>query len=289
MIRSHEGVGKVKRMKLHPPLIAKGSVRTVLFLICYVLLIIATGAVLAYVAPAGVGALPTYVLPVLLNFMVSLLLVFAATTLFDRKPFTVNGWQWKGYGNERLVGVLAATTVAGSVASILWAMRLAQWFPAAADWPSHLGALLLLVAVAVGEELVFRGYLLRNLMDSFSKEAALFASAIVFALFHSLNPDFSLTAFLNIFIAGVLLGVNFIFTRNLWFGIFLHLAWNWLQGPLLGFAVSGLDLPSMLELNSTASVILSGGRFGLEGSWLTLLLLSGVTAILYVSFRRRYQ
>jgi membrane protease YdiL (CAAX protease family) len=146
-----------------------------------------------------------------------------------------------------------------------------------------------MLLVSFAEELVFRGYVLNNLMQSVPKEAALFTSAILFAIFHSLNPNFNLIAFINIFIAGMLLGVNYIYTRNLWFAIFFHFTWNFFQGPILGFEVSGLSLPSLLDQNLRGSILLTGGEFGLEASWLTTFATSLMAIALFFLFQRKYE
>jgi membrane protease YdiL (CAAX protease family) len=79
------------------------------------------------------------------------------------------------------------------------------------------GSLLLgvavMIVVAFVEELLFRGYLLNNLLQSVNKWGALSITAALFSLFHGSNPDISLFAVVNIFLAGILLGVNYIFTR----------------------------------------------------------------------------
>ena len=103
-------------------------------------------------------------------------------------------------------------------------MQLLDWMPGDISFFSLLSSFLLMALVAFTEELVFRGYLLNNLMQSINKKTALFASAFIFAAAHSFNPAFNQTALINILLAGLLLGINYIFTRNLWFGILLHLS-----------------------------------------------------------------
>ena len=99
---------------------------------------------------------------------------------------------------------------------------------------------------------------------------------------------FNLIAFINIFIAGVLLGINYIYTKNLWFAIFFHFSWNFFQGPVLGFQVSGIELPTLLQQNSNGSILLTGGKFGLEASWLVTIAMSLTVLILYFIFQKKY-
>lgn len=90
---------------------------------------------------------------------------------------------------------------------------------------------ILMLLVALTEEIAFRGFVLGHLLAAgVNRFVALFLSSALFSLMHIFNPNFSLIAFLNILLAGILIGSTYIYTRNLWFAIALHLFWNWLQG-----------------------------------------------------------
>jgi hypothetical protein len=143
--------------------------------------------------------------------------------------------------------------------------------------------------IAFSEELVFRGYILDNLMESFSnKWVALIISSVLFAAFHFTGPGIHTLAFLNLFLAGLLLGVNFLYTRNLWFSFFFHLSWNFFQGPILGFRVSGLVFPSLLQTETKGDLFITGGDFGLEGSILTTLTAFIAFFVIAWAFERKY-
>jgi hypothetical protein len=83
--------------------------------------------------------------------------------------------------------------------------------------------------VAVVEETLFRGYVLKNFMESFNKYAALIISSGLFSSMHYFNLDFDLFSFFSLFLAGILFGISYIYTKNLWFPIALHLSWNLFQ------------------------------------------------------------
>jgi energy-coupling factor transporter transmembrane protein EcfT len=148
---------------------------------------------------------------------------------------------------------------------------------------------LFLVAVALIEELMFRGYLLNNLMHSLNKWLALLITAILFTLAHTDNPGVTILPVLNVFVAGVLLGINYIYTKNLWFSIFFHFIWNVFQGPVLGYDVSGIELQSLLQQNMEGPALLTGGAFGFEGSILCLALILLFTAWFAYAFSKRYK
>ncbi len=126
-------------------------------------------------------------------------------------------------------------------------------------------SILIYVIVAIVEEVLFRGYILRNLMLSFNKYIALVVSSILFSAIHGFNPNIDLMGFTDLFLAGILLGISYTFTKNLWFPIALHFSWNLTQA-FLGFNVSGQDVYSIIEFKITENNLLNGGDFGFEGS-----------------------
>lgn len=153
--------------------------------------------------------------------------------------------------------------------------------------PIHfIGTFIMFIGVAIGEETCFRGYILSNLMDSMNKYVALFVSAILFSVPHLINPHPSVMSFLGVLFAGLLLGAAFIYTRNLWFPIGIHLSWNFFQA-MVGFNVSGTENPSYLILKYPEYNIINGGEFGFESSLVCLVLLALATAVVLYRCRRR--
>jgi uncharacterized protein len=140
---------------------------------------------------------------------------------------------------------------------------------------------------AMNEEIVFRGYILNNIMEKNNPYLALFISSLLFALLHTGNPNMTLIAFINLILAGLLLGIYYIHKKNLWFPFGMHLAWNFFQGPVLGFQVSGLKIKSMTQLSDTAPEWLTGGKFGFEGSILLTALMMVLVVLLHLIYREK--
>lgn len=70
--------------------------------------------------------------------------------------------------------------------------------------------------VAVTEELALRGFVLeRMLQGGINKFWALFFSSVLFSLIHIGNPNFNFLSFINILLAGVLLGSSYIYPQPL--------------------------------------------------------------------------
>ena len=147
--------------------------------------------------------------------------------------------------------------------------------------------ILFCVLVAFSEELLMRGYILTNLMGSMNRYQALAVSSCLFSVMHMGNADYGWFAAIELFFAGLLLGLSFIYTRNLWFPIALHFSWNFFQGPVFGFNVSGRHLTSVINHVRMHDNIWNGGAFGFEGSLLSLMFqVVGITLI-YFLFRKR--
>lgn len=134
--------------------------------------------------------------------------------------------------------------------------------------------------VAIMEESLLRGYVLKNFMISFNKYIALIVSSLLFAIMHGANPNIDSFALLNLFLAGLLLGISYIYTKNLWFPIALHLSWNLFQ-TLVGFNVSGQDVYSIIEFSMFDKNRINGGDFGFEGSILAVITM--ITLTIYIN------
>ena len=83
---------------------------------------------------------------------------------------------------------------------------------------------------------------------------------------HFGNPNTNWVGLLNIFLAGMMLGLFFLKYRNIWFITGLHAGWNWIQSVVFDFNVSGFDVKSTINFNPYGNELISGGAFGFEGS-----------------------
>jgi membrane protease YdiL (CAAX protease family) len=125
----------------------------------------------------------------------------------------------------------------------------------------------LLIFGAVFEEVVFRSLLLSGLVVVLGhrKWLAILISAAVFGLVHLGNPGANyVTAFGNA-LGGVIYGLAFLGGKNIWLPLGLHFSWNFSQGPLLGFPVSGEDFGGLIAQEHIGPTLLTGGAYGPEG------------------------
>lgn len=145
-----------------------------------------------------------------------------------------------------------------------------------------------IAAGAFIEELVFRLLLLRLLERSFGTAWALLISSVLFGLAHLGNagatPLVALALGLEL---GLLFGAAYLATRTLWLCAATHLAWNFMQGPVFGIAVSGQTGDTWLQGRLAGPAWLTGGAFGAEGSIVSVGLCLVAAAILMAFAHRR--
>lgn len=234
------------------------------------------------------GCLPSLFLERLL-MLVGYLSAAVLVLRWRNLPLSLLGMSLKGRGKDLLAGLGVAMllyAVGFGTSLLMGIVEIAsvQWVPR-----DLLGTLLFFLLVAVTEEVMLRGFVLGQMLSAgMNRFVALFLSSALFSAMHLFNPNFALLPFVNILLAGCLLGASFLYTRNLCFPVVLHWFWNWLQGPVLGYEVSGMDSgETLLTLRLTGSDLLTGGSFGFEGSLLcTVLLVVGTLAIVGYYERR---
>jgi membrane protease YdiL (CAAX protease family) len=152
---------------------------------------------------------------------------------------------------------------------------------------SILTMLLLFGLVSWQEELVSRGYWLQNLSEGLNRSLGVLLSSAVFALVHVLNPNVSWIAFLGLFLSGLFLAYGYLRTKQLWLPIGLHLGWNFFEGTVFGFPVSGQYSYQLIRQSTSGPELITGGAFGPEGGLILLpILLLGTAGIYWYTLNR---
>ena len=167
-------------------------------------------------------------------------------------------------GKGLLLGVVYFGIVVGVIA-LLGCYRITG---AHFNAPAQISGFLIFLGVAVFEEIVFRGIIFRLIDERWNTAAALIVSSLIFGAAHLLNPGADWWSAIAIAIeAGLLLGAAYKCTGTLWFPIGIHWAWNYVQGYILGFSVSGTPVATKLfSPIITGPDLVTGGIFGAEAS-----------------------
>jgi hypothetical protein len=145
--------------------------------------------------------------------------------------------------------------------------------------------LITLAAAALVEEVAFRGYAFRRLIEAIGPVVATIVMSLLFGLVHLLNPSATWTSTVVTMLAGLLLSVAWLRTRGLWLGWGIHFGWNASMGILFGLPISGINsFSSIVETRTIGHPGLTGGNYGPEGAAFTaIVLLVGIVILVRIT------
>jgi uncharacterized protein len=223
-------------------------------------------------------------------FLFALLATWACTRL-RKEPLSSVGFRLdQRWFKEMVVGTLSGVGMALAVVGMICAIGGVRF---ELDSSRSVGALLVglytFLFVALFEETLFRGFIFQRLLDGVGIWPAQIALATLFAVGHWGSPGMQgtteIVAFADLFLAAVLFGLAYLRTRSLALPIGLHLGWNWTQGHVLGFGVSGYDFAGWLHpVFQGKAEWLTGGAFGPESS-----IFSPLVTLLMIVFLWRWR
>ncbi len=236
--------------------------------------------------------------------LITLVAIFGSVMLagfvFDRRKFrdfgfVMNKNWWRDFAFGLFLGAVLMMIIFG-IEYALGFVEVREHF--AVSNPKYPFVVLILAQVVsftfvgIQEEVLSRGYHLKNLSEGLNtfkkispKTAVILSTLIssaVFGLMHITNPNASFISSFNIFIAGFMLAAGFLFTRQLAIPIGLHISWNFFQGNVFGFPVSGTNsnATSFLAIRQSGPDWFTGGAFGPEAGVIGLLMMAvGLVAI----------
>lgn len=123
------------------------------------------------------------------------------------------------------------------------------------------------------EEALTRGFLFVGIARKVNILAAIFISAIFFSVMHLGNEGIAALPLIDLFVFGVFAALVMLKTKNIWLVSGFHAAWNCFQGNVFAFPVSGTDVGNaFIYVTTHGPTWLSGGKFGVEGSVVSILI-----------------
>lgn len=242
-----------------------------------------------YVFSQGAMVIPDLIAKDIVILLASVLLMalfILWTRLFEKQ------WRWdlftNGAGRHLTAGLLTGFVFFAAVSGIMFISGCYKAEYAAPDWSLIFTNFCFYFLVACGEEVIFRGILFRMIDERFNFWWALAVSALVFGFVHLMNSNATIWSSIAISIeAGILLGAAFKYAKSLWLPIGIHWAWNFTQGNVFGFEVSGHEKEiSIFNSSVSGPDLITGGAFGPEASIIAVILGSAISALFILKILR---
>ncbi len=231
---------------------------------------------ISYYLPVGLSAtgLLGFLIPQFVLLTLAVFVGWLCGKYLEGLPFRALGaWFTKNWLKDLGLGLLfgAASIGLAALVTLIFGVTTFQ-FNAMAGSAAILSTLAVSLGVfafgAAAEEALFRGYILQTFARANLVLFAVFLTSLLFAFTHTSNPSANYLSFINTALAGLWFGAAYLKTRTLWFATGLHLAWNWVQGAILGISVSGINeitVAPLLQPANVGSTVLTGGDYGIEG------------------------
>lgn len=233
----------------------------------------------------------------LFSFAFISLLVFFRVKVIEKRSFSSIGFNKNNWLKKYSLGFLIGLAMMSIIVLILFPFGYitVEKNPIQPVGISAIASVLVIlfgwIIQGATEEIVTRGWLLNVLSTKYNIGVGLLISSTLFGLMRLTNPNVNYIAVINIILVGLFYGLYVIKTNDLWAVCGMHSAWNFAQGNIFGFKVSGLDVSvgSLIDLNLVGSDFVTGGIFGPEaGITATFILLASIGILLFIDKKRYF-
>lgn len=240
-----------------------------------------------------------------LSWMIIVLSLIIAGKFLDRRSFKSYGFAldrawWLDMGFGLALGALLMAVIFGVEYALGWVTVTPTLEPnQPLFWEDMFFYLLLFISVGIQEEVMSRGYWLRNIAEGLNfrrigPRVALWISyaisSSIFGLLHFGNPNSSWVSTVNLILAGLFLGLPYLLTGELAISIGLHITWNFFQGNVFGFPVSGMRTgTTIITIQQSGPELWTGGAFGPEAGLIGIaaIFLGSLLILLWVKSTRQ--
>ena len=245
-----------------------------------------TGPIMALLK--DVPGLPKNTIGTGLAYIVLTLATWVVLRFVDKRPFHSVGLSFKAnWGKELFQGLLFGSSMMSLIYLIEYSsgMVVIEFRDLTMDQSMviFISSFCLYVIVGYGEELMFRGYLFQAFAEGTNTLIATLTLSLLFAAAHMGNPNVSVFGIVNVGLAGMWLSLAYIKTKALWLPIGLHISWNFFQGFVYSYPVSGTTSPNSQIGTAVVSgpEWITGGTFGPEGGILATIMLILCSVLIY--------
>jgi len=233
-----------------------------------------------------------------LSLFISLVIggsIYIARRFIDKRDFVslgfkINGQAWQ----DLLLGICIPGIMMGFIFVIEWSFGWLtfegfawQVDPLSDVFTNALIVFLMFILVGWNEELLTRGYHLQTIASGSNLGWGIFLSSAVFGILHLGNPNATWLSAIGILFAGLFLAYGYVRTGQLWLSIGLHIGWNYFEGTVFGFPVSGMDVYRLTHISVDGPVLWTGGAFGPEAGFVVVPALLLGTGLIWVYTRGR--
>ncbi|MFZ0745151.1 MAG: lysostaphin resistance A-like protein [Terracidiphilus sp.] len=229
-------------------------------------------------------------MPLLQQTMLLFLLVLGYAAfgyLFDRQKSPVSeqglprrsGWLREAglglaVGWAIAVACVLVLTLAGGIAVVL-VLQPSAWGWLSADT-------LFFALAAMAEEVAFRGYGFQRFVQSVGPIGASLGFAIFYAIVQAMMPGTSHASLAVSVVFSLVLSMAYLRTRALWVSWGLNFGWKASRALIFGLTVSGVSShSSVVEGNPMGPFWITGGGYGLDGSWVAFFVLLVAIPVVY--------
>ncbi len=227
---------------------------------------------------------------ILLSCLVIFFSVWLAARFLDHRGLADLGFHFnRRWWLDLLFGLALGAGMMSAIFGVEWATGWVAVLPQSEAAGSSLIlamtlGLLKFILVGIQEETFSRGYQLVNLAEGLNLSRigrraavwmAFFLSSVVFGMLHLGNPNVSIVSLLNLCFAGALLGLPYLLTGELALSIGVHITWNYFQGYIFGFPVSGLPTTTaLIQIRQSGPALWTGSAFGPEGGLVSVIMMA---------------
>ncbi len=221
--------------------------------------------------------------------------IYIARRLIDKRDFVSLGFKFSGQAwQDLLLGICIPGIMMGFIFVIEWSFGWLtfegfawQVDPLSDVFTNALIVFLIFILVGWNEELLTRGYHLQTIASGSNLGWGIFLSSAVFGILHLGNPNATWLSAIGILFAGLFLAYGYVRTGQLWLSIGLHIGWNYFEGTVFGFPVSGLDVYRLTHITVDGPVLWTGGTFGPEAGFIVVPALLLGTGLIWAYTRGR--